>query len=164
MEHILIHCLEAPVNTIWQMARNFWPHSPNLWPHLDIGTLLGCGSIHLPPEPTQHENQPELPPQRRRNHRGASRLLQILLSESLHLIWVLRCERVIQEKTHSTNEIQNRWLRAINARLTDDRVIATKVKRDKSFPTLAKATWKPALAVNGKTPNNWPHTSEVFSG
>jgi hypothetical protein len=29
---------------------------------------------------------------------GAARLLQILLTESAHLIWVLRCERVIQEK------------------------------------------------------------------
>ena len=29
---------------------------------------------------------------------GAARLLQILLTKSAHLIWVLRCEHIIQEK------------------------------------------------------------------
>ena len=102
MEHILLHCQRPPTQTIWQLARELWPYAANLWPHLSLGMLLGCGSIHLPREPLQHKNQMgNPPPQRFRNHSGASRLLQILLSESLHLIWVLRCESVIQEKTLS---------------------------------------------------------------
>ena len=165
MEHILLHCHRSPSETIWQLARNLWPYAPNLWPQLDLGILLGCGSIHLPREPHQRENHPEVPPPRRfHNNRGASRLLQILLSESLHLIWVLRCERVIQEKRHSISEIRNRWFHTINLRLTEDRIIATIVKRDKHHLDLIKATWKPALTVHGRSPNNWPFSSEVFSG
>ena len=53
----------------------------------------------------------------RTNH-GAKRLLQILLSEAAHLIWVLRCERVIRDpddppRFHTEEEINARWLRAI---------------------------------------------------
>ncbi|KAH9008310.1 hypothetical protein EDB85DRAFT_1837444, partial [Lactarius pseudohatsudake] len=57
------------------------------------------------------------------------RLLQILLSESAHLIWVTRCERTIQLKEHSTEEIERRWLAQINRRLINDKIIATKIKR-----------------------------------
>jgi len=104
------------------------------------------------------------PPQRFRNHSGASRLLQILLSESLHLIWVLRCESVIQEKTLSINEIRKQWFHTINLRLTEDQIIATKIKRDTHHLNLVKATWKPALSAHGIPPNNWPFSREVFSG
>ena len=52
---------------------------------------------------------------------GKSRLLRILLSKSAHLIWVLRCERVIQETLH-TNEVgKTPWYNKINHRLSLDR-------------------------------------------
>ena len=62
-------------------------------------------------------------------HRGATRLLQILISEAAHLIWVLRCERVIQVKIHNRDEIRLRWHKAINRRLTKDKINATIVTR-----------------------------------
>ena len=164
MEHILLHCQAGPNETIWRLASNLWPHGPNLWPQLNIGTLLGCGVIHLPVEPTQIEHQEGYHPRQYCNRKGASRLLQIILSESLHLIWVMRCERVIQDKRHSSQETKKRWLNAINTRLTQERIVATKVKRNQTFTDLVKATWKPALTANGRHPNNWPFTSEVFSG
>ena len=165
MEHILLHCPAGPADTIWQLAENLWPHTPHLWPPLNLGILLGCGSIHTPLNPLPHAPQiPNDPPQRPRNHKGATRLLQILLSESLHLIWVLRCERAIQAKTHSRIEIRKRWFGAINARLAEDRIIATKIKRDATHLNLIKATWKPALTAHGTPPNTWPFSSEVFSG
>ena len=165
MEHILLHCPQNPSALIWNMARNLWPYAPNLWPRLDLGILLGCGSIHLPREPHQPQPQAEVPPPHRlRNHKGASRLLQILLSKSLHLIWVLRCDRTIQSKTVSSNEVQKRWFCAINTWLTEDRIIATRIKHDKPYLHLAKATWKPALMAHGTSPNNWPFSGEVFSG
>jgi ribonuclease HI len=163
MEHILLYCPQNPSELIWNLARNLWPYAPNLWPQLNLGTLLGCGSIHLPREPHQlqiHAGNP--PPHRLRNHKGASRLLQILLSESMHLIWVLRCDRAIQGKTHSISKVRKRWLCTINSRLTEDRIIATRIKCDKRYLNLAKATWKPALTAHGRSPNNWPFSGEVF--
>ncbi|KAF8490807.1 hypothetical protein F5888DRAFT_1950880, partial [Russula emetica] len=77
--------------------------------------------------------------------RGAKRLLQILLSEAAHLIWVLRCERVIQdeeneERTHTDREIRTRWFKAINARLTEDKITATRVKRNEQTLQRVKET------------------------
>ena len=49
-------------------------------------------------------------------------------------------------------------------RLTEDYIITTKVKRNKIYTNLVKATWKPALRAYGRSLNNWPLTGEVFSG
>ena len=90
MEHILIHCNAIAPRIIWDLATNLWPHAPQLWPNISLGIILGCGSINFPESATQAVHQ------RVRNEttapKGAMRLMQILLSESAHLIWVLRCE------------------------------------------------------------------------
>ena len=95
------------------------------------------------PERPREQNQ-----RRRRKkttHRGPTRLFQILLSESAYLIWVLRCERVIQEKVLTERETNARWNRAINERLTIDKLTASKIVRNEKFTKLIKETWDPAL-------------------
>lgn len=92
------------------------------------------------------------------------RLLQILISESAYLIWVLRCERVIQPRTHSETEIEKRWLRAINKRLIDDKITATKIKHGISHINLVKRTWEAVLRKDGELPEKWMHNREVLVG
>ncbi|KAF8488654.1 hypothetical protein F5888DRAFT_1949058, partial [Russula emetica] len=101
--------------------------------------------------------------------RGAKRLLQILLSEAAHLIWVLRCERVIQdeeneERTHTDREIRTRWFKAINARLTEDKITATRVKRNEQTLQRVKETWELALKRSADIPHNWIFIREVLVG
>ena len=99
------------------------------------------------------------------NHlRGASRLLQITISEAAHLIWVLRCERVIQEKTHTPEEIEARWYKAVNRRLTDDKITATIIKRETQFTQLVEATWECALRKFSDLPDMWISNREVLVG
>jgi hypothetical protein len=124
MEHVLISCQERPAKTIWTLVRQLWPHAQELWPTPNIGIALGCGSIHLPQPTDQNETQEEHHTQRHSARSGATRLLQILIAESMYLIWVLRCERVIQGKSHNEDEIRGRWFRAINTRLMEDKIIA----------------------------------------
>jgi len=69
----------------------------------------------------------------------------------MHLIWVLRCERVIQGKSLNENEIQVRWFRAINMRLMD-KVIATRIKREQTYTKQVKSTWEPILSVVSRGP------------
>jgi hypothetical protein len=92
------------------------------------------------------------------------RLLQIIISEAAYLIWVLRCERVIQERTHSESEIKTRWTRAINKRLTDDKITATKIKRDKATHLKVRSTWEDVLKRQGELPNDWIFNREVLVG
>jgi hypothetical protein len=88
-------------------ANLIWTNAKSIWPVIHLGTILGCESLSLP---APHQNGHPNP--------GRSRLLRLLLSESAHLIWVLRCERVIQETNHSVDSTINRWTNKINHRLT----------------------------------------------
>ncbi|KAG1876108.1 hypothetical protein C8R48DRAFT_811459 [Suillus tomentosus] len=63
--------------------------------------------------------------------KGASRLLRILISESAHLIWVLRCDTTINGTNHTERAIKNRWMSKINQRLQLDRMIGRKLIRTK---------------------------------
>jgi hypothetical protein len=126
-----------------------------------MGIVLGCGSTHASPRSAQAENPTE---QQRNVPKGATRLLQILLSEAAHLIWVLRCERAIQDHNHSPSEISNRWYRAINTRLTDDKITATKIKRDKASVQMVKNTWEHVLRKHSDLPEDWITSREVLVG
>ena len=161
MDHILTRCREQSTHLIWSLARNLWPHRNTPWPMIDLGTILGCGSITL-----HAENRPGHARERNESSilKGPTRLLQIILSESAYLIWVLRCERAIQGKIHSETEIRERWLHEINERLTTDKIMATKIKRDNGFTTLVVKTWEQALQKQRGLPLNWINISEVLVG
>jgi ribonuclease HI/exonuclease III len=155
MEHILLNCNEIAVRTIWELAKNHWPHEDIPPPELSIGIILGCGSVKAP---RAAQNQG---PNR---SKGPTRLLQILVSESAHLIWVLRCERVIQKRRANEAEIKARWTNAINRRLTDDKINATRIKRDKRTERKVKSTWEAILARSQDLPDQWLHNREVLVG
>ena len=166
MEHILIRCQATPRSIIWRQAEDLWPHAPNLWPDITMGIILGCGAITLPIEEDPEDHSEPNQMVHRSEKQGSQRLLQILISEAAHLIWVLRCERVIPEppRIHTENEIKTRWLNMINTRLTNDKIIATKIKCDERTTRLVKTTWEPTLKQSLDLPNDWLHHCEVLVG
>jgi hypothetical protein len=145
------------------LAEGTWPHHDVPWPEINIGLILGIGCLNtaINNNPQEHieGNQRNIATQK-----GRTRLLQILISESAHLIWVLRCERIIQGKTHSESEIKTRWLRKINERLTCDRITATKIIRNKTYTKLIKSTWKTTLQRQNDLPVDWFINREVLVG
>ena len=165
MSHILLSCEAGPAATIWNLAKNMWPHNDIQWPEINMGTILGCGCLKTKSEDedrNEGNGQSTSTPLR---IKGATRLLQITISEAAHLIWVLRCERVIQEKTHSNEEVVSRWLKVINRRLTEDKITATVIKRkEKPVTRLVEATWEDALKKYSDLPNEWIHDREVLVG
>ena len=154
LEHILLDCHRGQANSIWILAKSLWPTAFGAWPEIHLGTILGCGSVS-PPAP-QNDNHP---------NPGKSRLLQILLSESAHLIWVLRCKRVIQDTLHTNEAVKTRWYNKINHRLSLDRYIALKWNRKPVTQEIVKRTWYPSLLQT--TPDlteDWITNSEVLVG
>ncbi|KAI0263875.1 hypothetical protein BGY98DRAFT_1045097, partial [Russula aff. rugulosa BPL654] len=145
MDHVLTQCIATPTRMIWNLARNTWPHDPQLWPEISIGTIMGWGK----PTPKTRTKR-------------ATRLLHILLSESAHLIRVLRRERVIRDQTHTPSEIRNRWLRSINMRLTDDRITALKIKQDKQSLQKNKRHLEHVLKKQRDLPHDWIASREVL--
>ena len=164
MEHILTTCNATPVSQIWDLAKSFWPHNPAHWPEINLGIILGSGCLTTPEEALDQENEENEERVVPLKKRGAVRLLQILVSEAAHLAWVLRCERVIQELTHTTQEIKARWSKAINRRLTDDKLTATQIKRSPPFTYLVEATWEDLLRKFSDLPHEWIHNREVLVG
>ena len=127
LEHILLDCSHPTTERIWSLAKDLWPGTTTPWPTLSLGVLLGCGSLALPPSDDQPYPQ------------GPSRLLRILLSESAHLIWVLRCERVIHGTEHAIAAIETRSRNKIDQR------IATFHKGKHFTRELIQQTWTPQL-------------------
>jgi hypothetical protein len=84
--------------------------------------------------------------------------------KKMAMIWVLRCERVINERSHTPSEIKSRWLRAINSRLIDDKIIATKIRRGRTPLKIVESTWTKVLQKCGPIPQDWIHNREVLVG
>ncbi|KAF8548017.1 hypothetical protein OG21DRAFT_1423825, partial [Imleria badia] len=95
--------------------------------------------------------------------RAYTRLLRILISESAHLIWALRCERVISERSHSATDIRTRWTNKINLRINIDRRRAKLPKRP-SLPKQIQLTWQPILSDKTHLPQDWVTNLEVLVG
>ena len=162
MEHILTQCNANTNRIIWRLAEETWPHHDMQWPEINIGLIIGIGCLNTPVNNDPQEQVENLRTLTAR--KGSTRLLQILISESAHLIWVLRCERIIHEEIHSDNEIRTRWLRKINERLTCDRIVATKIVRDKTYTKMVKQTWRKAIQRQNDLPVNWFTNREVLVG
>ncbi|KAG2154430.1 uncharacterized protein EDB93DRAFT_1081330 [Suillus bovinus] len=129
-------------------------------PH--IGLILGCSTISLP-----NTIQTEPPNTRDKAHpkKGASRLLRILIFKLVHLIWAMRCERVICESTHSEDSIKRRWVNAIDRQLQLDRALASKTRQDTKMESKVRSTWSEVLSNQHQlTHNNWVTNLEVLVG
>ena len=129
LEHILLECDHPTTKNIWSLVKNLWPDTSAPWPTINLGVLLSCGSLALPPS----EDCP--------SNKGLSRLLQILLSESVHLIWVIRCKRVIQGTDHSLTAIETRWRNKIDLHITINWHLVF-FHKEKSF-SLGRSTGQP---------------------
>ena len=153
LEHILLECDHPTTEKIWSLAKNLWPDTSAPWPTINLGVLLGCGSLALPPS----ENCP--------SNKGLSRLLRILLSESVHLIWVIRCERVIQGADHSLAAIETRWQNKIDLRIAIDQHLAS-FHKEKSFSRdLIHHTWTAVLQkIFPDLDPDWVVKDEVLVG
>jgi hypothetical protein len=52
----------------------------------------------------------------------------------------------------------------INRRLTEDRMIAIKIKRDQFHLQRLENTWEAVLSKDGDLPPRWTHQEEVLVG
>jgi hypothetical protein len=121
---------------------------------LNWGLVLGCNLV------TFKSDKGVLLPEKRRS-------FAILVSVAWHLIWNLRHGQVIDnpDRTQSTTEIHNRWLEAVNAILTRDRLLTDRNK----FGLLAYkkqivlSMWSGILLDEDSLPDDWIH-EEVLVG
>jgi len=51
-----------------------------------------------------------------------------------------------------------------HSRLTEDKIAASKIKRNKGFTILVSNTWEKVLSKENDVPNNWINMREVLVG
>ena len=92
------------------------------------------------------------------------------MSETAYLIWKMRNERRIRDEDTtiqpSDKEITNRWMNAVNKRLTVDRFLTdTKRFRKKALDEkLVKSTWFNCLKDEESLPPDWHTNKGVLVG
>ena len=158
MEHILTEC-EAPGRAeIWAVANELWRKRSPIPIPTNYGALLGCGLTKFKKKNGKSDD-------------GLNRLFRIIVSESMYMIWKIRCERSITwnndpTKFHAQHEIHNKWLQTINSRLkTDSLQTNRKIFKKKTIePKTVLKTWKKCLSENMHYTKNWCGKTGVLVG
>ncbi|KAJ6484776.1 hypothetical protein C8R45DRAFT_904010 [Mycena sanguinolenta] len=156
LEHILLSCPSTGQKEVWKLAKSLWQKKYTDWPALSIGLLLGSGLAVF----KDGAGKPNPAP---------ARLYNILIAESMHLIWKLRCESIIgHDGTPPTvNEVHNRWVRAMNDRLQIDINLTDRKRFGKQYtvaPALVLETWNGTLLQNDELPDDWLKEPGVLVG
>jgi len=159
MEHILVDCEPSTIQkTVWELASKLCCKREDAWPNVSFGSILG---VNLPNSANTKSTK----------KKGHNRLFTILVLESAHLIWKLRCQWIIENKGNLTKlptreEIHNRWVKSMNLRLKFDKLqMDTKRYGSRAMKSdLVLKTWSGILLDEDNLPDNWIWESGVLVG
>ncbi len=136
MSHIILECKAKGQELIWSLLKETWTLTGIEWKSPSWGSAFGAACVAI--RGTNGVRKPAL-----------EHLWCIVCSEAIHLIWKLRCERVIQHegKDFSVEEITNRYYAAMNSRLDLDRRTAALATPGKKAlkPQDVERIWMPIL-------------------
>ncbi|KAJ6576536.1 hypothetical protein DFH09DRAFT_1246437 [Mycena vulgaris] len=155
LEHIMIYCTRPSQLKVWDLAEELWSKKGHAWGTPSLAGILGSGLATF-----DGDNKRKSP--------ADARLFTILMTESAHLIWKMRCEFVVGREGKdpaSAREVHNRWVHAINERLEIDRNLTDKLKYGKQYsiaPSLVLDTWKGVLEKEEDLPDDWLRGPEVL--
>ncbi|KIY52219.1 hypothetical protein FISHEDRAFT_12590, partial [Fistulina hepatica ATCC 64428] len=160
MQHILTDCQIPGQEQVWELVQEIWEKKKGKWSNMTIGKIMAAAI-----------EKPKTRRQRAQKARGADRLYQILITESAHLIWTLRCEcRIMNEddpeKWQTIEEIKNRWLARIDTWLALDRIMTSRKKFRKraAKAEVVLRTWSGVLHGEKDLPENWIVRPRVLVG
>ncbi|KAI0337058.1 hypothetical protein BDW22DRAFT_1340540, partial [Trametopsis cervina] len=158
MEHILTQCTAPGQAKIWEYTAWVLGKKGVLIPKPSFGLIAGINLLSL----TRPDGS---------KRTGASRLTRILIAEAAHLIWRLRCERVIEwendpSRCHSTSKIARIWGKTLDQRLdTDISLTNPRIPTSRRLkPALVLRTWAGTIARESDFPENWLNYAGVLVG
>ncbi|KAF9037437.1 hypothetical protein BJ165DRAFT_1353537 [Panaeolus papilionaceus] len=149
MDHILTECRGSGQEIAWKLAEAVLRKRDLNWKTPSLGQMLGQG----------YEN-----PGRKisKKRRGLQRLKRIVITETMHLIWKLRCEWKISrnedpDKLHRKREIVTKWHSIINSRLKIDCLLTNRKKYGNKALSrgLVKDTWAGTLENEENLVEDW---------
>ncbi len=154
MTHITLECEAVGQKIVWELLREMWQLTQAQWHEPCWGTTFGAAcAVFKTPDGGRKT--------------AAENLWCILCTESLHLIWRLRCERVIQKEgsEFTEAEVTNRFYAALESRLNLDRRTAAMAASKRALkPQDVETIWRPVLEGKDSLPPNWVVNNGVLVG
>ncbi len=156
LEHIMLECDAPGPKHLWREADAALLRAGIPAENRNVALLLG----------TPAATHPGIP----RTKQGRQRLRRIILMETTHLLWKLRCERVIQhegdpEQWPSTEAVRHRWWQALNRRLRIDQGLTARRLDKKALDrSVVIDTWEPLLVNRSDLPDDWIGRPGVLVG
>lgn len=155
--HILTECESPGQAIIWTLAGKLWKmkRSTIPWALPTLGDVLGCNLARISD------------PETGKVLTGETRLWRIIITQSVYLIWIMRCERLIANNNlpFSPEEVKNRWFRMIDETLEMDKKMTNSKYGKKATPIkLVLQTWKRTLKNEKNLPKDWISTHGVLVG
>ena len=158
LEHIITECNSTERKTVWEETNKLWSKRYNEEITITEGTVLGGGIAKF----KKQNNKPDT---------TKNRLYRILITESAHLIWVLRCERRIENedepsKHHTANAVRNRWYKKINERMQIDCLLTNTYlyERKALNPRKVHKTWEQCTTSTEALHREWCRHPGVLVG
>ncbi|EIW59710.1 uncharacterized protein TRAVEDRAFT_122133 [Trametes versicolor FP-101664 SS1] len=158
MKHILVECTAPGQALVWGVVRCLFKTKGIAVPTISLGLALGAHMFVVLNEKGDVVV-------------GKTRGARIILTEAVHTIWALRCERVVgweatPERRHAAQEVLNRIGGKLNKRVQMDQG-ATNVRTHKKR-AIGKAkvseTWRGILQAESEIPEDWMHLTGVLVG
>ncbi len=154
MSHIIFECNAVGQESIWRLLKEVWGHTGATWHEPCWGSAFGAACAVYKTEAGARRTTIE-------------QLWCIVCTEALHLIWKLRCERVIQNEGQQfvEAEVTNRFFAALNSRLSLDRQTAAISRGKRSLKASdVERIWLPIIESGRELPPKWVTNSGVLVG
>ncbi|KAH9932942.1 uncharacterized protein B0H18DRAFT_870854, partial [Fomitopsis serialis] len=148
VEHILFECPATGQREIWQIIAALWRKKGLPWSTLTMIDILALGLKEWTNEKSKFRP-------------GATRLWKIMISEAAHLVWKLRCDRVIghqdeRDWEHSAIYVRCKLAYILNSRLSIDVEATRKRYGDRALSRdLVLATWNAVIYDELALPEDW---------
>ncbi|KIY48415.1 hypothetical protein FISHEDRAFT_43215 [Fistulina hepatica ATCC 64428] len=157
MEHILFACRTPGQAQVWKEVSFLFREKGISWRQPNLGEIIACAT----PEAAIRDERGKI-------KAGLTRFKKIVLTEASHLIWKLRCDRVIRDENEplSEREIKNRWRATVTARLHLDASMTDRRRYNQKAirPTDVINTWSGVLQDEVHLPRNWIRNARFLVG
>ncbi len=154
MSHIIFECEAKGQEIIWTLLKKTWLLTNTTWHEPSWSMAFGAACAVFKAADGTREVATE-------------NLWCIICTEALHLIWKLRCERVIQKegKEFTESEITNRFYSTLESRLNLDRRTAAMSRGKRALkPNDVVRIWSPIIENGSQLPPKWVTNSGVLVG
>ncbi len=154
MTHIMLECNASGQRLAWSLLKSTWELTGAEWVEPCWGSVFGAACIVLKTGEGGRRSSLE-------------KLWSIICSETAHLIWRLRCERVIQNNGQecTVQEVTNRFYAALDSRLDLDRRTSALAKGKRALrPHDVERIWLPLLEDASNLPPKWVVDGGVLVG